>query len=159
MTQYKNHKSLGIFVFFALFLFNSFASSAQCTSFARTTGKPKLGDYLHDGNYNATVLGAGETAELYKTFFKGQKYRIAVSKVENLPDIHFRLVDEENNIIFDNKDHEYTDVWDFTVETTQMMVIKLKVLDNYNNKEVDTTKGCVCVLFGINKEKIGRAHV
>ncbi len=126
--------------------------NAQCLSFAKKVGKPKLGNFVHDGNYNATILGAGETAELYKTFFKDQKYRIAVSKIDNLPDVHFRLVDENNNILFDNKDHNFIDVWDFSVETTQTLVIKLKVLDDYNSDETNTAKGCVSVLFGIEKD-------
>ncbi len=144
------------FLFFSITLFStSFnLATAQCASFAKSVCKPKLGDYIHDGNYNATVLGAGETAELYKTFFKGNKYRIAVAKVDNLPNIHFRLVDENNNVLFDNKDHDYTDVWDFTVETTQMMIIKLKVMDDYNtSKDSQPNKGCVAVLFGIEKSK------
>ncbi|MGQ1786603.1 MULTISPECIES: hypothetical protein [unclassified Saccharicrinis] len=124
---------------------------AQCAGFAKNIGKAKLNEFVHDGNYNATILGAGETAELYKTFFAGQKYRVAISKIENLPDIHFRLVDKENHILFDNKEHDFADVWDFTVETTQMLILKLKVLDDYNNAE-NTTKGCVAVLFGIEKE-------
>ena len=125
---------------------------AQCASFAKNVAKVKLKEYVHDGNYNATVLGAGETAELYKTFFAGQKYRVAISKIENLPNIHFRLVDKENNILFDNKEHDFTEVWDFTVESTQMLILKLKVLDDYNSDE-KTTKGCVAVLFGIDKGK------
>ncbi len=128
-------------------------TNAQCLSFAKKVGKPKLGNFIHDGNYNATTLSAGETAELYKTFFKDQKYRIVVSKVDNLPNIHFRLVNEDNNILFDNKDHDYTDVWDFSVETTQTLVIKLKVLDDYNSDKMNISKGCVSVLFGIEKSK------
>ncbi len=142
----------------SIFLFIFFISvgnnlNAQCLTFAKKVGKPKLGNFVHDGNYNATILGAGETAELYKTFFKGQKYRIAVSKIDNLPNIHFRLVDENNNILFDNKDHDFIDVWDFSVETTQTLVIKLKVLDDYASDETNTIKGCVSVLFGIEKDK------
>ncbi|MCW3787870.1 hypothetical protein [Plebeiibacterium sediminum] len=128
-------------------------ANAQCLSFAKKVGKPKLGNFVHDGNYNATTLGAGETAELYKTFFKGQKYRIAVSKIDNLPEIHFRVVNEDNKTLFDNKDHDYTDVWDFSVETTQTLVVKIKVLDDYNTNELNSTNGCVCVLFGIEKNK------
>ncbi len=143
-------------LFFSITLFSTSFNPAiaQCSSFAKNVCKPKLGDYIHDGNYNATVLGAGETAELYKTFFKGNKYRIAVAKVDNLPNIHFRLVDENNNVLFDNKDHDYTDVWDFSVETTQMMIIKLKVMDDYkNSSDNQNNKGCVAVLFGIQKSK------
>ena len=123
---------------------------AQCASFAKNVGIVKLEDFVHDGNYNATILGAGETAELYKTFFAGQTYRVSISKVESLPNIHFRLLDKDNNVLFDNKEHDYTDVWDFSVKSTQMLVLKLKVLDDYESIE-HTTKGCVAVLFGIEK--------
>ncbi|GAF02331.1 hypothetical protein JCM21142_3965 [Saccharicrinis fermentans DSM 9555 = JCM 21142] len=141
---------LGLLVF-ALYLTPNLCM-AQCASFAKNVGKVKLGEFIHDGNYNATVLGTGETAELYKTFFAGQKYRVAISKIESLPNIHFRLVDKDNHILFDNKEHDFTDVWDFTVETTQMLILKLKVLDDFSNNE-NTTKGCVAVLFGIEKDK------
>ena len=125
---------------------------SQCSGFAKNVAKVKLGDFVHDGNYNATILGSGETAELYKTFFANQRYRIAVSKIENLPTIHFRLVDKENNILFDNQDHGFIDVWDFSIETTQMLILKLKVLSEYDI-DAESTKGCVAVLFGIEKEK------
>ena len=127
-------------------------SNAQCSSFAKNVAKPKLEDFVHDGNYNATMLGAGDTAELYKTFFAGQKYRIVISKIENLPSVHFRLVDKDSNVLFDNQEHDFTDVWDFSVESTQMLILKLKILGGYDD-QTNITKGCVAVLFGIEKEK------
>jgi hypothetical protein len=126
---------------------------AQCLSFAKKVCKEELKPFIHDGNFNATVLGAGETAELYKTFFKGHKYRIAICKVKNLPNIHFRLIDERNHVLFDNKFYNYTHTWDFTVQTTQMLIVQLKVLDDYKTTEASKiTKGCVSVLFGIDKK-------
>ncbi|TLX78302.1 hypothetical protein E9993_01085 [Labilibacter sediminis] len=152
MKHRLNSRLSGILMFFAFLLTFSTCLNAQCLSFAKKIGKPKLENFVHDGNYNATILGAGETAELYKTFFANQKYRIALSKIESLPNIHFRLIDEDNNILFDNKNHGFVDVWDFQVESTQMLVIKLKVLDDYNDSNGDN-KGCISVLFGIEKEK------
>lgn len=148
-----NSRITGMLFFLACLLPSWSNTNAQCLSFAKNVGKPKLGNFVHDGNYNATILGVGETAELYKTFFADQKYRIVVCKIESLPNIHFRLVDEKNNILFDNKDHDFVDVWDFAVESTQMLVVKLKVLDDYNNSEDGDTKGCVAILFGIEKDK------
>ncbi|WP_075590074.1 hypothetical protein [Labilibacter marinus] len=148
----NNKKALTVGLLTLLMCFIAHTGFAQCASFAKNVGKIKLGEFVHDGNYNATVLGAGDTAELYKTFFANQKYRVAISKIENLPNIHFRLVDKENNILFDNQEHDFTDVWDFTVESTQMLILKLKVLDDYD-METEITQGCVAVLFGIEKEK------
>ncbi len=147
---FLNH--IRTFFFLALLITVGNKINGQCLGFAKKVGKAKLGNFIHDGNYNATVLGAGETAELYKTFFKDQKYRIAVSKIDNLPVVNFKLVDENNNTLFDNKNHNFIDVWDFSVETTQTLVIKLKVLDDYDSKKTNTEKGCVAVLFGIEKD-------
>ncbi|WP_430811828.1 MULTISPECIES: hypothetical protein [unclassified Carboxylicivirga] len=125
---------------------------AQCISFAKKVGKEQLGDYLHDGNYNATVLGEGEKAELYKTFFSSQRYRIAVAKVDQLPDIRLRILDQAGNVLFDNADHDYVLVWDFRIVSTQMLVVELTVLEH--DTESDTLmSGCVSVLFGMESDQ------
>jgi len=135
-----------------LLLLSVSLAGAQCMNFAKKVGKPKLGDYIHDGNYNATTLLEGEKAELYKTFFSGQKYRMAISKVDGLPNIHFRLLDKEGHVLFDNKDHDYMLVWDFEVESTRMLVVELNVLET-NPASEDLMAGCVAVLFGIESNK------
>ena len=121
-------------------------------NFAKNVGKPSLGDYLHDGNYNATTLAEGEKAELFKTFFSGQKYRMSISKVEQLPDIHLRLSDKEGNVLFDNADHDYVLIWDFEVKSTRILVLELNVLEKDAESE-EVAVGCVSVLFGIESDK------
>ena len=141
-----------ISILLILLLFSSSAVYSQCINFARNVGKQQLGDYIHDGNYNATVLEEGEKAELFKTFFSGQRYRIAISKVEQLPDIHFRILDKEGNVLFDNVDHNYQLIWDFNVESTQMLVIELNVLEKDPASD-ELINGCVSVLFGLESDK------
>ena len=114
--------------------------------------KKQLGEFIHDGNYNATTLEEGEKAELYKTFFSGQNYRIAISKVDQLPNIHFRMLDKNGNVLFDNRDHNYQLVWDFNVESTQMLVVELNVLER-EPKQKELINGCVAVLFGLEPSK------
>ncbi len=138
-------------ILWLLFLGN-LAVNGQCINFAKNVGKDYLGDYIHDGNYNATVLEEGEKAELYKTFFSGQNYRVAIAKVEQLPDIHFRILDKEGNVLFDNMKHDYRLVWDFKVETTQMLIIELNVLECETEDE-HLVNGCVSVLFGLEPGK------
>ena len=123
--------------------------SAQCFSFAKNIGKSKLGDFVHDGNYNATILSEGEKAELFKTFFEGQKYRISISKIEQLPPIHFKLVNNDGVVLFDNKDHDYSLTWDFEVKSTQMLIVEMEVLERQTE---DMVSGCVAVLFGVEVE-------
>lgn len=107
---------------------------------------------MHDGNYNATMLQEGENAELYKTFFKGQKYRLAICKIKDLPPIHFKITDQDGRIFYDNKDHDFALTWDFQVESTQMLIIEMEVLEQ-SGPEEDLISGCVAVLFGLDTGK------
>ena len=140
-----------LFLVTLLFVFSAFAS-AQCINFAKNVGKEQLGDYIHDGNYNGAVLEEGEKAELYKTFFSGESYRVAISKVKQLPDIHFRILDKAGNVLFDNVDYDYRLVWDFKVESTQMLIVELTVLDREGEYD-DILSGCVAVMFGLEPDK------
>lgn len=125
--------------------------NAQCYNFAKKVGKAKLGDYVHDGNYNATILSEGEKAEMFKTFFEGQKYRISICKIKSLPPIHFKLVDQDGNVLFDNQKHDYILSWDFEVKSTQMLIIEVEVLQR--NAADDVISGCVSVLFGVEPDR------
>ncbi len=139
--------------FLLAFLTSMFAfANAQCFSFAKNVGKAKLGDFVHDGNYNATILSEGEKAELFKTFFEGQKYRISISKIESLPTIHFKVVDRGGNVLFDNEEVNYSLSWDFEVESTQMLVVEMEVMERKNATD-DLISGCVAVMFGVETDK------
>ena len=135
-----------------LFFILATNSNAQCIGFARSMAKPKLVPYIHDGNYNATFIEEGESAELYKTFFKGQEYRMVFDAVENLPrNVRIRILDAQRNIIFDNADHNYAYVWDFESKTNETLTIHIKVPES--NPENDTLiGGCIAVLFGVKSE-------
>jgi hypothetical protein len=108
----------------------SFSSYAQCIGFARGVVKPELAPFVHDGNYNATILGEGESVILRKTVFDGQKYRLVVKGVPALPPIWVKIVDAEGEILFDNADHEYVSRWDFDVQTTRTLSIEVAILED-----------------------------
>ena len=69
-----------------------FQGQSQCKSFAKKVCKTELIPYIHDGNYNAAILTEGEDAELYKTFYAGQNYRIYICGSDALPDIEFQVI-------------------------------------------------------------------
>ncbi|MFH2094908.1 MAG: hypothetical protein ABIJ16_04335, partial [Bacteroidota bacterium] len=123
------------------------AADAQCKTFAKKICKLELLPYVHDGIYNATVLSEGETAELFKTFYSGQDYRIAVCGAEELPPIEFQVLDADRNVLFDNKDAGSTNVWDFKLESSQMLIISIQVqtTDELND---EILSGCVSLLIG-----------
>lgn len=126
------------------------SASGQCVSFARNIAKPLLQEYIHDGNFNATYMEEGESAELYKTFFEDQEYRLVVSGVESLPKLHIRLLDDQRHIVFDNANHDFSQVWDFKAETTGTMIVYIKIPDNEQGSQV--TGGCIAILFGVKSD-------
>jgi hypothetical protein len=129
-------------------------ASAQCKAFAKGTCKAQLNPYIHDGIYNATELSEGESAELFKTFYSGQEYRIAVCGGEALPPIEFEIMDSDRNVLFSNKEAGYARVWDFKLEASQQLIVSIQVTTDDDKASDIIAKDCVAVLIGfLNKDK------
>ncbi|MBK8808348.1 MAG: hypothetical protein IPO21_17670 [Bacteroidales bacterium] len=127
---------------------------SQCKNFAKLTCKPELDPYIHDGIFNATELSEGESAELFKTFYSGQEYRIAVCGDAALPPILFEIMDSDRNVLFSNKDADYAKVWDFKLEASQQLIVSIQVNTNDDKVGDLIAKGCVAVLIGfLNTDK------
>jgi len=120
---------------------------AQCKNFAKKICKLELLPYVHDGIYNATVLSEGETAELYKTFYSGQEYRVTVCGDENLPPIQFQVLDAERNVLYDNKKHQFAKSWDFKLQSSKQLIISIQVQTSDELSD-QILSGCVSVLVG-----------
>ena len=136
-----------------LILLFAFASgvNAQCKGFAKKLCKIELQGYVHDGNYHAAILTEGEEAELYKTFYSGQNYRLAICGSEALPAIEYQSVDAYKNVLFDNKEHQMSGVWDFTLESSQQLKIVVKVPVSARKSEFPNS-GCVAIMFGFQEK-------
>ncbi|MEI6050685.1 MAG: hypothetical protein WCS03_17445 [Bacteroidota bacterium] len=132
----------------ALFIIaSSLNVDAQCKGFAKKVCLPELGAYTHDGNYHAAILVEGEEAELYKTFYSDMEYRVAICGEEKLPDIEFRVLDSNRNVLYSNKDANYAKTWDFKLQSSQQLKLVIKV--NSSDKTGDTpASGCVAIMFG-----------
>ncbi len=128
-----------------------FISNAQCKSFAKKVCKVELAPYIHDGNYNAAILTEGEDAELYKTFYAGQNYRIYICSTETLPDIEFQVLDVNRNVLYDNRKRNYSKTWDFKLESSQQLIISLRVKASESESE-ELVSGCVAIMFGIKED-------
>jgi hypothetical protein len=125
---------------------------AQCKAFAKKVCLPELGTYTHDGNYHAAVLVEGEEAELYKTFYSDMDYRVAICGEDKLPNIEFKILDANKNVLYSNKDANYARVWDFKLQSSQQLKLVIKV--NSLNKPGDTpASGCVSIMFGFKVKK------
>lgn len=125
-------------------------ANAQCKGFAKKLCKVELTGYIHDGNYDAAILTEGEEAELYKTFFAGQKYRIAVCSAETLPQVEFQVVDSYKNVLFDNTKADMASTWDFSPQSSQQLKIVVKVPVGSENADYPDS-GCVAIMFGFNE--------
>ncbi len=145
-------KQLRLLFIFSIFAFCAISfTNAQCKGFAKKICKLELIPFIHDGNYHAAILTEGEEAELYKTFYSGQDYRIAVCGSDALPEIEFQVIDTYKNILFDNTKNKLTRIWDFKLEASQQLKIAVKVPSGNGESEYPAS-GCVAIMFGF-KEK------
>ena len=131
------------FIIFILLTTNSFIFG-QCKDFSVNTCKPSLYPYIHDGIYNAHVLTSGESAELFKTFFARQNYRMIVCKPGNLPNIEMIVMDTKRNILYKRDLNESVNIWDFKLDSSQQLIVSLNI-QNSNSEE----SGCVSILIGL----------
>lgn len=137
-----------VFLILTLFLSLPVLSNAQCKGFAKKICKMELlPEYTHDGNYHAAILTEGEEAELYKTFYSDQEYRIGICGSDNMGAIEFTVYDASKNVLYNNKDKDYSRIWDFKLQNSQQLKISVKVPPNPDNA-VEPEQGCVAIMFG-----------
>jgi len=126
---------------------------AQCKAFAKKVCLPELGAYIHDGNYHAAILVEGEEAELYKTFYSDIDYRVAICGEDKLPDIEFKILDSNKNVLYTNKkDATYAKTWDFKLQSSQQLKLIVKVA-SFNQPGETPASGCVSIMFGFKVKK------
>lgn len=140
-----------ILIALAVMVFLPQTGSAQCKTFAKNICKPNLNPYVHDGNYNAAILTEGEEAELYKTFYSGQVYRISICGSEAMPKLEFEVIDSDNNVLYDNTKHDHAQTWDFKTQASQQLKIHVKVPSSGKDQS-EIKSGCVAIMFGFKEE-------
>lgn len=142
-----------LLLLFGVFMVSNVSTYSQCPDFVDEACLSKFGEFVYDGNRHVTSMKEGENAELFKTFFAGQTYRVVICKSEKLPPIHIRVIANDGSILFDNKDHNFELVWDFAVKGTQKLIVRLDVLKEAEEESEKLNEGCVAILFGVDKEK------
>ena len=140
---------LALLIFLSLVSYNA---SAQCKGFAKKICKTELQPYIHDGNYHAAILSEGEEAELYKTFYANQQYRVAVCGSDSAAQIEFKVVDANRNVLYSNRDHNLSKTWDFKLEASQQLKIVVKVpVSSRKRADAEILSGCVAIMFGFKE--------
>jgi hypothetical protein len=126
--------------------------NAQCKAFAKKDCLSLLTPFTHDGNYHAAVLVEGEEAELYKTFYSDMEYRVAIVGEGKLPAVEFKIVDENKNVLYSNKDRDYAKTWDFKLESSKQLKLVVNVT-TFNKSGEIPANGCVAIMFGFKVKK------
>ncbi len=140
-------RNFQFFVAIALLALLPLAVNAQCKGFAKKLCKVELDPYIHDGNYHAAILTMGEEAELYKTFYSDTDYRITVCGADAMPDIEFRIIDSDRNVLYSNATNDFLRSWDFRLEASQQLKVSVKVPAGDEALE-ELNSGCVAIMFG-----------
>ena len=126
-------------------------TQAQCKQFSELEVMPLLGDYIISGRYNTLKLREGEEILIFKTLSKGINYRLLVKAVDSLAtNVHFTVMDWEDNTIFDNANNDYGYKWDYKSEKTQR--VKINVFVPKHSESTPLKEGCVTVLTGIKPD-------
>lgn len=82
--------------------------------------------FVSDGQEYKAKLDENNKAKFYTTFYGGSQYRIiACSDIKNYPLI-FSVYDTEKNLLFCNKDNNYTPYWNFTFTSTIDCIIEFE---------------------------------
>lgn len=118
----------------------------QCKGFVKKNCGEAMGDYVPGESFNAAKLFPGDAAEVDMTFYSDVDYRLLICSHEILGDVQFQLSDEDGEILYDNADHDFKAHFDFRMEGTQTM--KLKLIVPENDDSAINPQGCVAILLG-----------
>lgn len=124
--------------------------NAQCKGFTKKECLPQIKPYVYNGQLNSAVLNEGDVAELLLTFYNDQDYRIYICSQEILGNVEFKLLDTDRNTLFFNKDHDYVKFWDFKSNSTQQLIVQVRVPLSEIKKEI-VNSGCVSIIVGFKQ--------
>ncbi|MDA3953891.1 MAG: hypothetical protein PF485_09605 [Bacteroidales bacterium] len=82
--------------------------------------------FVSDGQEYKANLDENNKSTFYTTFYGGSQYRIiACSNIKDIPLI-FSVYDTEKNILFCNKNFDYTPFWNFSFTSTIDCIIEME---------------------------------
>lgn len=138
-----NYKSLSLLLF--LFFDLSFSIKAQSDITLENCTKYLEPDFISDGQQYKALLSGGEVAEFHTTFYANNYYRIVGATGKEEGNVIISIYDQENNLLFTNRDHQNSPYWDFQFTNSINCTIEAKL----NQKNV--TSGFVLILIGFKE--------
>ena len=109
-----------------------------------------------DANLNRSREGIRVIEDTARFYLDNEKISKELKNIRHLitglaesvfNNVQFRLLDRDRNVVFDSKDHEYTDSWDFSSTTTQQLIVEVTIPENEGITE-NILSGCVSILVG-----------
>ncbi|MFP3859404.1 MAG: hypothetical protein ACLFUW_01160 [Bacteroidales bacterium] len=92
-------------------------------------------EYINSGQNYVANLNKNNKAVFHTTFYEGTQYRIvACSDLDKYPLI-LEVFDTERNLLFSNKDHQYTPYWDLLFTSTVTCTIEISIEAEKHLKE------------------------
>lgn len=145
-------RHIKIFTLLIVFAFFSQLSlKAQCLDFAKTKGFAELDTtiYIPEGRLNAFHLSQGDNMDIYKSFFRGRKYKIVVVGADNLPAINFKVTNFQRQVLFDSKAKDSAKGWEFESDKNQNLIISFEIPIQESGQ---AKTGCVAVIVGFKAD-------
>lgn len=136
-------KIIGVLILIGIL---NFTMSAQCKNLVKQN-IPKLSPFTHNGQLNSATLPEGGVADFKITCYKGLTYRLALAFDVVLGNVTFRVLDEDNNEVFNSTSTSGT-TWDFNVDSSQEFTVEISVPLAPKN-----LRGCVALLVGFKEPK------
>lgn len=127
------------------------AGAQQCKDYVKKKCLPKISPFTQNGQMNTATLSAGQNSEMNLTFYAGQDYRILVCAEEVLGDVSFKVMDMSHKVVFDSRENDNPDFWDFKVKNTEQLIVHVDVPKSQSSASIPPS-GCVSVMVGFKKD-------
>ena len=124
------------------------SAQAQCKAFAKNKCVPELQPYKFNENFNSATLAPGDEAEVALTFYSGQEYRVAVCVHPILGEVNWKLVDENNRIVFESLADEPKHHFDLKAATTTQLRCVVWIPSRRTEM---VHNGCVAIMVGFKE--------
>ncbi len=138
-------KKIKIIILTLLFSSSFILSNAQCYKFTVNEVAPLLDDFILNGRYISLPMTEGEQILICKTISKGFTYRFIVKSKPELPDAVIRITEWNGEEIYNNKNHNLNQIFDYENKETQ----KVKIYVRIPKKNKVSKNGCLSLILGL----------
>lgn len=151
MFAMKHSRFSQALVFSLVMALPSTSAIAQCSAFVKKKCMSKILPFTHNGQMNSSTVFAGQSTELNMTLSAGQDYRILVCSEPILGEVTFRVMDKSRMVVFDSKNNNNPDFWDFKVRNTQEFIVHVDVPRSSSSSSTPPS-GCLSIMVGFKKD-------